>query len=164
MKDESDNSPALALRFAGRLLLFFVGLGALYVFVLALFANITLPKTVAARIQKSSNLTLGVLYPGGNTLERHRELAQRGPVDVLFVGSSHSYRSFDPQWFKDRGVTTFNMGTTAQAPVNSYYLLERHLKKLAPKTVVYVLFWGVMSGDGIESFLDLSKNKAIEPE
>jgi hypothetical protein len=160
----NDQSPSLAFRFAGRLLLFFVGLGVLYALVLAVVANVTLPRTIAARIQKTTNLSIGVLHPGGNTLERYRELEKAGPVDVLFVGSSHSYRSFDPEWFKERGVSTFNMGTTAQAPVNSYYLLERHMQKLAPKTVVYVLFWGVMSGDGIESFLDLSKNMALEPE
>lgn len=164
MNDDSDNSPGLALRFAGRVLIFFLGLFAVYLAVLAIFANVSLPRTVAARIQKTTNLTLGVLHPGGNTLERYRELERQAPVDVLFVGSSHSYRSFDPEWFASKGVKTFNMGTTAQAPVNSYYLLERRLDQLAPKTVVYVLFWGVMSGDGIESFLDLSKNMALEPE
>lgn len=162
--EEQDRSPALAWRFAKRVLLFFAGLALLHLFVLAIFANIALPRTVAARIQKTTNLTLGVLHPGGNTLDRYRELETMKPVDLLFVGSSHSYRSFDPAWFADHGVSTFNLGTTAQAPVNSYYLLERHIDQLAPKTVIYVLFWGVMSGDGVESFLDLAKNMPLEPE
>lgn len=98
--------------------------------------------------------------PGGvgHSLVRFRELEQAGKVDVLFVGSSHCYHSFDPRVFRDRGSEVFNMGSTNQTPLNTRYLLERYLTELSPRFVVMELSYPAMGNDGLESFFDLSVN------
>lgn len=64
------------------------------------------------------------------------EMYEQNNIDVLFLGSSHSYRSIDPSvtdniW----GLNTFNAGTSSQQPAASYYLLkevctQNHLSKV----------------------------------
>ena len=72
--------------------------------------------------------------PGGIgfTLERIREAETAGPVDILFVGSSHAYRGFDPRIFAALGFTSFNLGTKAQSPLNTDFLLRRYWPRLQP--------------------------------
>ena len=51
-------------------------------------------------------------FPTFQEVRRHED------VDIVFVGSSHAYRSFDPRFFAREGLTTFNIGTRAQTPLN----------------------------------------------
>ena len=59
-------------------------------------------------------------------------------VDMLFVGGSRTYRSFDPEIFDETlGLSnSTNMGTPSQRPVLSYYLLEDMLEDFTPEYVV----------------------------
>lgn len=155
-----DSSPRNAARFAARCVGFLLTLAVVQALALAVIARVPVPASAAAMIQRLSNLPLASLEPSGNTGVRLAELEKTGPVDLLFAGSSHAYRSFDPSYFEARGLRTFNLGTTAQSPLNSVDILEAPLDQLRPKVMVYVLFWGVMSGDGVESFLDLVKNSS----
>ncbi len=94
----------------------------------------------------------------GFTLPRLREAEARGKVDILFLGSSHTYRSFDPRIFAEYGYQSFNLGTTGQTPINSYYVLQRYFPKLQPKLVIMDIYRDLYDRDGLESFYDLSKN------
>ena len=48
-----------------------------------------------------------------------------GSIDTLFLGSSHSYRSFDPALIDEAlGTHSFNAGTSQQLPDGSYWLLR----------------------------------------
>lgn len=98
------------------------------------------------------------------TLQRFRDLEQVGQVDILFVGSSHSYASFDSRVFSENGLTSFNMGTPSQTPLNTYYLLQRYLRGINPKLVVYEIYHQNLAGDGLESFYDLTANLAPSTE
>ncbi|MGN0975381.1 MAG: hypothetical protein ACI4OL_05210 [Gemmiger sp.] len=50
--------------------------------------------------------------------------ASEGTVDTLFLGSSHSYRSFDPELADALlGVHSFNAGSSQQMPDGSYHML-----------------------------------------
>ena len=97
-------------------------------------------------------------YPGGDAFLRFREVDEYSDIDVLFIGSSHSYRSFDPRIFGEYGLSTFNLGSRAQTPINSYYLLDRHIDHLAPKLVVLEVYYRVFGESGLESLLELSEN------
>lgn len=108
-----------------------------------------------------------ILYkePGGygNQLNRSHELQNTNNVDLVFIGSSHSYRGFDPRIYEKAGISTFNLGNSQQTPFNSYYLLEEYIDQLNPKTVVIENFWRCLQikDNGIESSLDLIINSPI---
>jgi hypothetical protein len=76
-------------------------------------------------------------------------------VDILFLGSSHSYRGFDPRNFNCK---TFNLGSSAQTPIQTKLLLERYLDKLSPDLVIYEVYPRTLEMDGVESSLDLIAN------
>lgn len=71
--------------------------------------------------------------------ERLEEIKDAGEnVDMVFVGGSRTYRSFDPDIFDEElGLNnSTNIGTPSQRPVLSYYLLEQMLDDFNPKYVV----------------------------
>jgi hypothetical protein len=98
----------------------------------------------------------------GQLLLRMREVKTVKDVDILFIGSSHVYRGFDPREFKKHGYTTFNLGSTSQTPYNSYYLLREHLPTTNPKMVVLDLYWNMLVQDGLESTIDIISNAELE--
>lgn len=100
----------------------------------------------------------------GQHLLRTRELRKVDNVDVLFMGSSHAYRGFDPREFSRNGITAFNLGSTSQTPFNSYYLLKRHLPTTNPEVVVLELYWDMLVKDGLESTIDIVSNTDLEGE
>ena len=105
--------------------------------------------------------------PGGwgQSLRRFRELRNTRDVDILIAGSSHAYRSFDPRLFARRGLRAFNMGSTNQTPLNTYYLLQRFLPDLDPELLILELYVRTLSSeDGLESFFDLATNLPLSPE
>lgn len=79
-----------------------------------------------------------------------------GRLDVLFLGSSHSYRGIDPRKFD--GLKTFNLGSSSQTPLQTEVLLNRYLDKMNPKMIVYEVFPGALALDGVESSIDLISN------
>lgn len=69
-------------------------------------------------------------------------------LDLVFLGSSYSYRSYDPEVFDNTlGVNSFNMGSPLQKPVESYYVLKETLKHQKPSLVVMDVNWGVFNED-----------------
>jgi hypothetical protein len=93
----------------------------------------------------------------GYAAVRFDEIRDVQHVDILFAGSSHAYRSFDTAFFHDRGYTCFNIGTSAQTALNTYYLL-RDLD-LEYDLLVLEVFWGAYQNDGVESTIDLVCNR-----
>jgi hypothetical protein len=104
--------------------------------------------------------------PGGfgESLRRFREVETVHDVDILFQGSSHAYRGFDTRIFTRYGLKTFNLGSTSQTPLNSYYLLEKYLKQIHPKLIVFEVYPVLLGVDGIESFFDLAINLPLSKE
>ena len=47
--------------------------------------------------------------------------------DVLFIGSSHCYRCFNPKVFDEHGIVSYNFGSSSQTPLNSYCLLKKYI-------------------------------------
>jgi hypothetical protein len=100
----------------------------------------------------------------GYTLTRLQEVKKTKNIDILFLGSSHSYRSFDNRIFKEYGGTSFNLGSNAQSAIQTNLLLKRYLKQLNPKVVIYEVYPGNLSFDGIESSLNIISNDDINCE
>ncbi len=68
--------------------------------------------------------------------------------DLIFIGSSHAYCSFDPKIFDERlGTNSYNMGMPLQLPASTYYELREILSYQDPKTVIMEAYWGVMEQD-----------------
>ncbi|PTX42625.1 hypothetical protein C8P64_3055 [Christiangramia gaetbulicola] len=86
-------------------------------------------------------------------------------VDIVFFGSSHSYRGFDTRIFKEYGITSFNLGSSAQTHIQTEYLMERYLKDLNPKLVIYEVYPEMFSNEGVESTINIiSANENVDSE
>ncbi|GGE32292.1 hypothetical protein GCM10010832_10710 [Psychroflexus planctonicus] len=94
----------------------------------------------------------------GHLHSRIKEVNDFKNVDILFLGSSHTYRGFDTRIFSKNGYHTFNLGSSSQTPLQTNILLNRYLNQLAPKLIVYEVYPGTFMSDGVESSLDLLSN------
>lgn len=92
---------------------------------------------------------------GGNNDLRLNEAENQKGLDILFIGSSHSYRSFDSRNFQNVGWETFNLGSSAQTHVQTNYILKKYLDEMKPKLVVYEVYPELFMNDGIESTINL---------
>lgn len=102
--------------------------------------------------------------PGGpsHSLVRFREVASSAPVDLVFLGASHTYRGFDPRFFAKLGHTSLNLGSSSQTPLNTVTLLKRHISTLKPRLAIYEIYHPALALDGMESFYDLLSNTPID--
>lgn len=124
-----------------------------------------------SRIGRGANTIMKIatrnpVMPGGFgfTLQRFQDIENYRDVDIVFLGSSHCYRTFDPRIYEEYGLETFNMGTTGQTPLNTYFLLKHYFDQLHPKLVIFDINYRVIDRDGLESFYDLSQNIDYFPE
>ncbi len=62
---------------------------------------------------------------------------EENTVDVIFLGSSHTYSGFSPQYLYDSfGIRSYNLGSSQQDLTLSYYWLKEALQTQSPKAVV----------------------------
>ena len=92
------------------------------------------------------------------THTRIAEAEKTHDVDILFLGSSHCYRSFDPRFHAARGLATFNLGSSNQTPLQSEMLLRLYLDTMRPRLVVVEVHPDVVRIDGVESSIYLTNN------
>lgn len=99
----------------------------------------------------------------GFTLQRWKEWEKTTELSMVFAGSSHAYRSFHAPWIQQQGVSCFNWGSTAQTPLNTYYLLKNlHLREKQTQWVVLDVFYALMlDNKGMESAFDLNTNTPV---
>jgi len=162
----SFTSSSDATRLIRRLALFAGGLALLYAVALGVLAAIPAPGDATERYSLYQFVARDVTLPGGYgyTLTRYREIEQHHDIDLLFLGSSRCYYSFSPQVFQRLGLSSFNMGSPSQTPLNSYYLLKRFYDRLNPKLVIFEINHHILQKDGVESFLDLMINQPLSWE
>lgn len=88
-------------------------------------------------------------------------------IDMLFIGSSHAYCTFDPEIVDSAlGTTSFNLGSPLQHPDTTYHLLKKALESQTPKTVVFEIYWDMLDdefelkqADSVLTAIDDSKFK-----
>nr|MCR5792964.1 hypothetical protein [Lachnospiraceae bacterium] len=77
------------------------------------------------------------LSPGYGMSMKQAYQLPNDTIDVLVVGSSHAYRSINPQvWYSEHGTSGYVIGTPTQAVWNSYYLAKEVLKTQHPKVIM----------------------------
>lgn len=98
----------------------------------------------------------------GHMYSRLQEVNDKKDLDILFLGSSHAYRGFDTRYYEKQGFKVFNLGSSSQTPLQTNILLKKYLKKLNPKLIVFEVYPGVFTIDGVESSLDIISNAKID--
>lgn len=98
--------------------------------------------------------------PGGSSWALFKEYDPGERQDAVIIGSSHAYRGYDPQVFQAHGHRVFNLGTSAQSPLNSFQLIRHFLDSSNCPLLIYDLYDGVMLNDGFESTVDLTQNQS----
>lgn len=86
-----------------------------------------------------------------NALMKIRDIENVKNLDVLFIGSSHAYRSFDPRIWKKRGYKSFNLGTSSQTHIHTGLLLNEYIDSLNPRVVVYEVYPDMFANRGVEA-------------
>ncbi len=97
-------------------------------------------------------------WPGGTTWQSFRGFDKDKHWDVVVVGSSHAYRGYDPYVFVDRGHSCYNLGSSSQTPMNSYYIIKNLLDSNNTGLLVLDVYEGTFNIDGLESTSDLVRN------
>lgn len=100
----------------------------------------------------------------GQGMLAFRDAEKSGRIDVLFLGSSRAYRTFDPRFFDQFGLRTLNLGSSGQSPLNTYYVLPRYLVRLQPSVVVFEVWWITMRSTGVEGSLKLINNLPLSTD
>ncbi len=94
----------------------------------------------------------------GHTLSRLSDAKNVNTNQVLFLGSSLAYRGFDVRYMFQRKIHAFNLGSSAQTPMQTEMLLHRYLESINPKLVVFEVAPNLFTVDGVESSIDIFSN------
>lgn len=112
-----------------------------------------------------SRYTPNIRYPlnsYGHQRTRMQEAVRQPPVDIVFLGSSHAYRGFDPRIWARHGYRTFNLGSSAQSPLQTELVADAHVPLLKPRLAIIEVHPSRFSDPGIESALDFIANRPID--
>ncbi len=93
---------------------------------------------------------------------RITDIANYSKVDLLIIGSSHACRGFDPRVFEAYGLRIFNLGSSAQTPMHSEYLLKKYITALNPDTVIFEVFPKIFTWEGVEASMDILTNDRFD--
>jgi len=132
-----------------------------FVFVIIFYIGFIIVWGDYSPLKKNLNYKIGA---GGHTFTRLNDLKTTRDVDILFLGSSHTYRGFDTRIFEEAGLKSFNMGTNSQTPIQTEFLLNKYLDSLNPKVVIFEVCPFVFSLDGVESTLEIISNRKVDQE
>lgn len=97
-------------------------------------------------------------WKGGNSYQKFSEFDPQDRYDLVFIGSSHAYRGYDPALFEQRGHHAFNLGTSAQSPMNSYHIIASLLDSANCGLLLFDTYEVALEIDGLESTADLVQN------
>lgn len=106
-------------------------------------------------LQKNLKYKLGGI---GHLHTRLSDIPNHLNSDILFLGSSHAFRGFDPRVFARNGYSSFNLGSSMQTPLQSRMLLRKYFDAVNPKVVVYEVYPLIFGNDGVESAIDFVSN------
>ncbi len=106
-----------------------------------------------------------LLYQEGDglLLKKMQESEQIRNPDILFLGSSHAYQSFDPELFEEAGISSYNWGTSLQTHPQTAMVIREYVTKIKPKLIIYEVFPEIFAMTGRESMADfLNAGKPFE--
>ncbi|MBX2982332.1 MAG: hypothetical protein KF843_06660 [Flavobacteriales bacterium] len=140
-------------RLIKRLLLF--GAAVALIYVASMFIMIKVPVMGTPLIFRTGDY---YNLPGGHSWQRFHEFDPAKRWDAVIIGSSHAYRGYDPSVFAAHGHHAFNLGSSAQTPLNSYYVIEHYLDSTNCGLLIFDVFEGSLQNTGLESTADLTQN------
>jgi len=85
-------------------------------------------------------------------------------IDVLVLGPSRAYRGYDPRIFEKYQWTLFNLGSSAQTPIQTAYVLDKYIAKIHPKLVIFEIAPELFNSEGVESMIDFVSNTKLDIE
>jgi hypothetical protein len=100
----------------------------------------------------------GNVWEGGGTYVKFREFNCNEKWDIVILGSSHAYRGYDPRIFAEKGYKTFNLGTSDQNMMCSYYIAKNYLNRSNCRMVILDLYDRVFTQQNLESMSDVVHN------
>jgi len=88
-------------------------------------------------------------------------------IDIVFIGSSHCIRSFNPSIFDEiTSLYSYNLGTPGQSSTTSYFVLKEVLRFHKPKIVIQEISYRgfsaknqLVNGSYNFDFMKMSRNK-----
>jgi hypothetical protein len=94
---------------------------------------------------------------------------EKNSVDILFLGSSHSYCTFDPLIVEEEtGLSGYQLGMPLQHLDSTYYTLLEALNYQTPKKVVLEVYWDMLDDDfeltQAGYLFQVMKNKELEKD
>ena len=127
-----------------------IGLGLVFLLVLALGVE-----TAAT-----------ILYPMNDITKNwfHFYRQEKNSIDLMIMGSSHAYSSFDPALFEEEtGKKTYILASNSQNITQTYYNLKEVLKYQKPETVLVEAF-GMDNNNNWQNTSDESFDKNWKKE
>ncbi len=95
-----------------------------------------------------------------NSLKWNDIHKNQNTYDLITIGASRAYRSFNPNILDSKlNLNSYNMGTSAQDIAESYYTLKEILKYQKPKFVILDLF--LPSSDDKHDFYQIYSNASF---
>lgn len=134
------------IKFLKKLLLFFLFSSLFYTLFIGIWGYLV-PPSLRKNLMFNPN--------EGYLNKKLAEVEKFESVDIVFLGSSHSYRGFDTRIFKEHGITSFNLGSSAQTHIQTNYFLEKYLEDLNPGLVVYEVYPEMFTNEGVESTINI---------
>lgn len=132
----------------------FIGI-FMIIYLLTFSSLFLLKKKNVPLIHRVSNT---LLFWGGDTYKRFKEFDVTQKYDVLILGSSHSYNSFDTRILKKKNIRAYNLGTSGQSLENSLILARNYFHEGLTKNIVLDIYPGAFMSSGLESTCDLIVN------
>lgn len=83
-------------------------------------------------------------HSGYHPRQRWADFHELSPntIDLLFLGSSHCYRSFNPSIVDSlTNKKSFNLGSSIQTPITSFFVLKEALQTQNPKLLVLEIYF-----------------------
>ncbi len=93
----------------------------------------------------------------------------KNSLDMVFLGSSHSYCTFDPEIFDNKlNTNSFQLGMPLQHPDSTYYTLKEVLNYQKPKIVVMEVYWDLLKNDfelnQVKTLFQVLNNETLKDE
>ena len=102
--------------------------------------------------------TQGNLWEGGGTWLKFKNFDIEKKWNVVVLGSSHAYRGYNPDVFKSYNLEMYNLGTSNQHMMCTYYIIKNYINKDNCKILVLDMFDRVFANNDIESKSDIIQN------
>lgn len=97
-------------------------------------------------------------WEGGISYQKFQEFDPDQHHDLIFLGSSRAQQAYDSRLFNRHGLSSFNLGSSAQTVMQSYYIASNYLRASNTDLLIIDLFEGSFTHKGIEPSSDLIQN------